>query len=104
MVTHTSFIRSSNYRLDWAHPKKTDQQYCQYYRLGGTPREREIKVVLETAEGEPWTMRRQRQATLGKRSKTWPKTEGDGGQFPWTYAPHAVKGNKQSNNRESKLW
>ena len=35
-------------------------------------------------------MRRERQATLGKRLKT----EGDGGQFPWTYAPQGVKGNK----------
>ena len=62
----------------------------------GTHRERKVKVVLETAGGERWTMRHQRQATLGKRSKSWPKTEGDGGQFPWTYAPQGVKGNKLS--------
>jgi len=64
------------------------------YALRWSAREREIKVVLETAGGEPWTMRRQRQAILGKRSKSWPKTEGDGRQFPWTYAPQGVKGNK----------
>jgi len=54
----------------------------------------ETKVVLETAGGEPWTMRHQRQATLGKRSKSWSRTEGDDGQFSWTYAPQGVKGNK----------
>ena len=64
----------------------------------GTHREREIKVVLETAGGEWWTMRHQRQATLGKISKSWPKTEGDGGQFPWTYAPQEVKGNIVDNS------
>ena len=35
-----------------------------------------------------------------KAGNTWkeiqvrPKTERDGGQFPWTYAPQGVKGNK----------
>ena len=37
----------------------------------------------------------QRQPTLGKRSKSWPKTEGDDRQFPWTFAPQGVKENKQ---------
>jgi len=41
-------------------------------------------------------MARQRQATLGKISRSWPKTEGDGGQFPWTYVPQGVKGNKHN--------
>ena len=35
------------------------------YQLRWNPRVREITVVLETAGGEPWTMRRQRQAILG---------------------------------------
>ena len=38
-------------------------------------------------------MRRQRQATLGKRLKGWAKTE-EGRQYPWTYAPQGVKRNK----------
>lgn len=28
-----------------------------------------------------------------ERSKSWPKTEGDDGQFPWSCAPQGVKGN-----------
>ena len=50
-------------------------------------------------------MRGQRQVTLGKRLKSWPKTEGDGGQFLWTYATQRVKVNKHisSANKEENL-
>ena len=33
-----------------------------------------------------------RQATPGTKSRSWPGIEGDGVKFPWTYAPHGVKG------------
>ena len=52
----------------------------------GTHREREVKVVLETAGGERWK----------GIEKLAMKTEGDGGQSPWTYALQGVKGNKLS--------
>ena len=32
---------------------------------------------------------------IGKTSKSWPKTEGDGVQFPWTYAPQGLKGHRR---------
>ena len=63
---------------------------------GGIHRGRENKVALETAGGEPWTRRRPRQATPGTKSRSWPGIEGDGVKFPWTYAPHGVKGDKSS--------
>ena len=47
-------------------------------------------------------MRRQRQVTLGKRLKSWPKTEGDGGQFLWTYATQRVKVNKHISSEKKK--
>ena len=53
-----------------------------------------VEPCLETAGGQPWTMRHQRQATLKKRLKSSSKTEGDSWQFPWTYVSQGVKGNK----------
>ena len=34
------------------------------------------------------------------KSRGWPGIEGDGVKFPWTYAPHGVKGDKRERERE----
>ena len=55
-------------------PLETDQWcYLACTVHSGTRGERETKVILKTAGGEPWTVRHQRQHTLGRDQKVGPK-------------------------------
>ena len=80
--------------LDWAHPRKTEQQYyqaCSEVEPTGKEEPRSYQEWLEEIFGRRGGSK---QATFGGSLRGLPKTERESGRIPWICAPQGVEGNK----------